>query len=399
MITTDRDLAVGCASDEMYQKVVHLATALDKYQELATQTDQNPQSGIHGVAFPLLGLFGEIGTLLSALKKKQRDKDAYVGYSQSVVEEFGDVLWYLSNVAWRASLTFTELARHLSFDWKDFEFIQNRRGSLESPEFEAAVMALAGKAGLLLNEFSEGKLTDRRERLRGHLAEVFLALIQAAVVADVDLAQAGRDNIWKINSRWPAHRVYTPLFDEHLKEGQQLPRKIEMHIVETKVGDKTCVIQLCNEVQIGSHLTDNKLTQDDYRFHDVFHLAYAAILGWSPCLRALLKVKRKSRPEIDEAEDGARAALIEEGVSTMIFHHALRLNYFASVKSLDYPLLKSVRDFVTGYEVDQCPLWQWEKAILDGFEVFRKLRAHRRGIVTADLLERSVTFKPNPNDG
>ena len=42
-------------------------------------------------------------------------------------------------------------------------------------------------------------------------------------------------------------------------------------------------------------------------FHDVFHLAYAAVLGWSPTTRALLKIKRKSRPEIDENEDGARA--------------------------------------------------------------------------------------------
>jgi NTP pyrophosphatase (non-canonical NTP hydrolase) len=398
MIAIAPDLATRCVPDETYEKVLYLATALDKYQELAIRTDQNPQSGIGGVAFPLLGLFGEIGTLLSALKKKQRDRDAYVGYSQSVVEEFGDALWYLSNVAWRASLTFTDLARHLSDDWKGFRFIHSRRGSLESPEFEAAVIALAGKAGLLLNEFSEGKLADGRDQIGCHLAEVFWALIQAAAVADVDLTEAGRENLGKIVSRWPAHREYPPLFDEHLNEGEQLPRKIEMHIVETKVGGKTCVIQLCNEVQIGSHLTDNKLTEDDYRFHDVFHLAHAAILGWSPCLRALLKVKRKSRPQIDEAEDGARAILIEEGVATLVFHHALRLNYFAALKSLDYPLLKQVRDFVTGYEVDQCPLWQWEKAILDGFEVFRKLRTHRGGIVAADLLERSITFKPHLND-
>jgi hypothetical protein len=168
-----------------------------------------------------------------------------------------------------------------------------------------------------------------------------------------------------------------------------------MHIVETLVAGKRYVIQLCNGVEIGSRLTDNKIVEDDYRFHDVFHLAYAAILGWSPCLRALFKVKRKSRPEIDDAQDGARAILIEEGVSTLVFHHALRLNYFAAIKFLDYPLLKGVREFVSGFEVDQCPLWQWEHAILEGFEVFRKLRTHRRGIVIADLAERSIRFKPN----
>src|SRR5207249_6914238 len=48
------------------------------------------------------GLFGEAGSLLSELKKKQRDRDSYVGYSSSVVEEFGDTLWYFSNIASRA---------------------------------------------------------------------------------------------------------------------------------------------------------------------------------------------------------------------------------------------------------------------------------------------------------
>lgn len=59
-----------------------------------------------------------------------------------------------------------------------------------------------------------------------------------------------------------------------------------------------------------------------YRFHDVFHLAYAAVLGWSPVLRALLKCKRKSHPWLDENQDGARAILIEEGISTFVFNHA-----------------------------------------------------------------------------
>jgi NTP pyrophosphatase (non-canonical NTP hydrolase) len=381
-------------SDKANQLLVYL----DGYQRAAVQTDQNQQRGMDGLAFPLLGLFGEVGTLLSALKKKQRDKDSYVGYSEAVVEEFGDVLWYLSNVAGRASLTFSDLADTVLFDWRNQFATEEGRGSLDSPEFEAAIIAVGGKVGVLLNDFSAGKVAINRDLLARHLAEIFSALSQAATIADVDLQEAARNNIRKIGSRWPKIREYTPLFDENFDEREQLPRKIEMHIVETKIGEKTCVIQLCNGVEVGSRLTDNKIVEDDYRFHDVFHLAYAAILGWSPCLRALLGVKRKSKPEVDEAEDGARAALIEEGVSTFVFQHALRLNYFDSLMSLDYPLLKAVQGFVSGYEVAQRPLWQWEKAILDGFEVFRKVRNRRRGIVIADLLERSITFKAHPND-
>jgi hypothetical protein len=91
-------------------------------------------------------------------------------------------------------------------------------------------------------------------------------------------------------------------------------------------------------------------------------------------------------------EDGARAIFIEEGLSTLMFHHAKQLKFFESIRSLDYPLLKLIPEFVSGYEVDQCPLWQWEKAILDGFTVFREIRRRRRGIVIADLNKRSISF-------
>ena len=105
-------------------------------------------------------------------------------------------------------------------------------------------------------------------------------------------------------------QTYPPLFDEEFDPDEQLPRRIEMQIFEKTVCNNTYVFQRCNGVNIGDRLTDNKLEKDDYRFHDVFHLAYAATLGWSPVTRALFRVKRKSRPAIDEAEDGARAVLI-----------------------------------------------------------------------------------------
>lgn len=47
----------------------------------------------------ILGLVGEVGSLLSALKKKRRDTDGFFGYHEAVVEELGDVLWYISAVA------------------------------------------------------------------------------------------------------------------------------------------------------------------------------------------------------------------------------------------------------------------------------------------------------------
>ena len=50
--------------------------------------------------------------------------------------------------------------------------------------------------------------------------------------------------------------------------------------------------------RLGNDLMDNAYEDDGYRFHDVFHLACAAVLGWSPVLRALYEA---------EAEEPARS--------------------------------------------------------------------------------------------
>ena len=59
---------------------------LNRYQQEAVKTDRVPGNGL---TFPLLGLFGEAGTLLSVVKKKQRDAAAYLGYEPHVTEESG----------------------------------------------------------------------------------------------------------------------------------------------------------------------------------------------------------------------------------------------------------------------------------------------------------------------
>jgi hypothetical protein len=187
-------------------------------------------------------------------------------------------------------------------------------------------------------------------------------------------------------------RVWQPLADEGFDPLEQLPRRIEMTFLERSSGGKQYVIQQCNGINIGDRLTDNRLESDDYRFHDVFHLSFAAILGWSPVLRALFKVKRKSQPAIDENEDGARAIQIEEGISTWIFNHGARHGFFRDAATIDYSLLKAVHELVRGYEVQDRPLWQWELAILEGFRVFRQMRANRGGTVVANLHEHRIDF-------
>src|SRR3954452_16191784 len=86
------------------------ALELDAFQAFAIKTDRSDTSGQARLQFLLLGLFGESGSLLSELKKKQRDKSAYFAYEHTALEETGDVLWYLANVADAIGLKLSALA-------------------------------------------------------------------------------------------------------------------------------------------------------------------------------------------------------------------------------------------------------------------------------------------------
>lgn len=367
---------------------------LEKYQEIALLTDQNKRSGIGGVRFPILGLFGEVGSLLAEAKKNQRDGLAYGDFREAMVEEFGDALWYFSNLA---SRTGTNL---VSLDPQNAPSQSNLGPGIKSnymsgsnvDGFEGQLIRLAGEVGILVNVFGMEEDAAHESTLVNHLPRVFSALVEAARLGGIDILEAAQQNIKKVRDRWPgAGAEHTALFDNAFDADEQLPREIKMFFIEKKIGDKTYAIQKCNGIKIGDRLTDNMTGDDGYRYHDIFHLAFASVLGWSPVTRALFKCKRKSNSIVDEVEDGARAIVIEEGVSTWAFNYASRHSFFEGRSTLDYDLLKRIRVLVTGFEVERCALWEWEKAILTGYDVFRKIRKNHGGLVHANLLRRTIT--------
>ena len=383
-----------------------LLTVAD-YAKRAAATDQ--RKGARALAFSMLGLFGEVGSLLSEAKKKQRDAASYLGYAVAVAEEFGDVLWYLSAIARRSRMSLADIAAAAASDgtWRPgkndaltFHALQPKHMSIaKAPTvaFEDTLLALAGEVGTLVNDFKPGAGGKPAER-RASLIAVMRRLIQAANEADVTLEGAAVKNLHKIYDRWPQTRTFPPSFDAEMDPEEQLPRRMTIDIYERTVGKQKFVYQRSNGAFVGDRLTDNAAEPDDYRFHDVFHYAYVAVLGWSPVIRSLLRLKRKSAPKTDEVEDGARATLIEEGVTTWLFGQAQQLDFFADVKRGGLPLdmLKHVRQFVEGYEVAACPLWLWENAILQGYAAFRYLQEHRRGRVTIDFPNRRLRIKELP---
>jgi hypothetical protein len=106
----------------------------------------------------------------------------------------------------------------------------------------------------------------------------------------------------------------------------------------------------------------------------------------------LLRRKRKSRPLLDEVEDGGRAAVIEEGVAALAFDYARRHGFLEGVAALDFQLLRTIKGMTSHLEVQQCTTGDWERAILQGFDVWRAVVAARGGRIAVDLDSRRITF-------
>ena len=370
-----------------------------EFEAQAAATDQlNPDDS----ETPLLGLVGEVGSLLSALKKKRRDTDAFFGYHEAVVEELGDVLWYISRVARHGGTSLAEALARVVGSTAEAEVLcfddLGVSDNADQRTFEVSLLRLAGEAGDLAKRFAEGAYRHNVDALRGDLVKLLRPLMRAANAEAVSLEEAALHNMDKTEDRWPTNRQFQIPKDEGLHIDEQLPRKMRILIYEREVNGTKFVFQKMGSVLVGDRLTDNHLPPDDYRFHDVFHFAHAAVLGWSPTTRALLKIKRKSQKEVDENQDGARANLIEEGLTTWIFETAKRHRFFENTPKLGFDLLKGVKRFVRGYEAEELPMWLWESAILQGYAVFRELREKRSGAVATDMERRSIWFERMTDD-
>lgn len=295
---------------------------LVEYQRQAQQTDRIPtedESGVDPKLVSLLGLAGEIGTLLAGYKKYLRDGSAYELFPDNVEEELGDILWYIANTA--------------------------------------------DKFGLSLERIAES-------------------------------------NIAKVTDRWPSHqgnerprRSTDEHFDSLCRPGEQLPREFEIEIRPVTGPDSSePKIQVIWEGKVvGDPLGDNTYDESEYRFHDVFHLANAAVLGWSPVARGkLFDCKRRSDVRIDSVEDGGRAIVVEEGIAAYVFEYGRQHNYLDGVRSLDYQILRTFRTLTAGLEVQARPLWEVEEAIFQGFTAWRQVKEAGGGLLRGNLADRTL---------
>lgn len=371
---------------------INCSIPIQEYERLIVKTDRFPKEEITPI---LLGLFGEIGSIMAASKKYHREKKAYAGYRESVEEEFGDAFWYFSALCRRLDVKLGDIFES-ALEKSHVKIISaNDYENAPVPQIisvskiatlDAALIDLGYIAAKLL------KLDKNSNNFRENIVEFARLYLQAIQSTDLAFAKVVNGNLTKTLGRFSTPDAQTlPDFDASFPEEEQLPRKFEIHFTQRKSGQ--CYLRW-NGVFVGSPLTDNIRDPDGYRFHDVFHLAHAAILHWSPTFRALIKQKRKSDPVYDEAQDGGRAIVVEEGLTAWLFSYSKGLDYFDGHDCISFDVLKTIQKFVHGYEVEKCPLKLWEDAILQGYSVFRQVRKNNGGVVIGDRVNRTISYRP-----
>jgi NTP pyrophosphatase (non-canonical NTP hydrolase) len=210
------------------------------------------------------------------------------------------------------------------------------------------MLGLASETGSILNVYKKYlrdgiDLTANREFLREELGDLLWYLAAVATACGLDLEDIAQANLARASDRYPRQPDETghadlPVFDAGYPDGERFPRRLVVAVTERVLasGRRAGVLRLVSAepdsfpdgpvsiggkphgfrigAELGDPLTDNARRMDAYRFHDAIHLGFMAVLGWSPTMRSLLRLKRKSCPDADECEDGARAIFLSERI-------------------------------------------------------------------------------------
>lgn len=267
---------------------------------------------------------------------------------------------------------------------------------------------LAGEAGSVVSEakkwFREGHPpAGLAARVEEELGDLLWYVAAVANRLNLNLNVVAEGSLQKAAQAFLQDVPPPSLYDDGWPEFQRLPRQMAVRFVEDDSGPVAIVKmeplgELTERVarererkQLGDTLDDNLAVDDGYRYHDIIHLAHAAVLGWSPVLRALLGAKRKgpapagASDHVDRTQDGARAVAVEEGLAAFVFNFLEPDEFEATDDVLTWDLVKHVRRTVRGLEVDDQPPVAWKHAYRQAFTCFRELRDARGGTVAVDL--------------
>ncbi len=333
----------------------------------------------------IMGLAGEVGDLLSAIKKKRRGDIATDQHKNAVKEEIGDCLWYIVKLC---KVKKTTLNKALN-KTKRMHIDELQNDTYNMSDFHLASKLIV-EQGKLIDGHLKGDETEDKVR------EIVKLLSSVANSHGLTMGEVAIHNKTKTKEFFSTDFSSVKQLDTKYEDFEQIPRTLTVNIREVQVGQKKKTMLFIGNYIFGDPLEDNIIGKpDDYRFHDVFHLAFAANLGWSPNLRALLSRKRKSASTVVKNEDSGRPRVMEEGIVHLVFRYGRDNKYFKNAKKprVESSLLKTISKMVDGFEVDKRPVALWNKAICDAFRIFLAVQEHRQGKISINLDKKTIKFK------
>ncbi len=288
------------------------------------------------------------------------------------------------------------------------EYQQKSSGTVQSynskdqENFFLGYLGLAGEAGSVLTTLKKlirdgegfGSFNDK---LTEELGDVLWYISSIASHNNISLEEIAKVNLLKTHDRFnELDLTDIPRFDQDYPE--QFPDTFIINFIEEESKNDLLEVKMIWEspgkesVELGDPLTDNSRIPNDYRYHDVFHLGHIAYLGWSPVIRHLMKLKRKSDSVTLDAEDRGRPQVAEEAVTLIIYNYAKGNKMLRSSDRIDTELLNTIKQLVVDLEVASVSSYQWEKTIIESYKVFHQVVENKGGKVLVSPMERKLQY-------
>ncbi|RRA98618.1 nucleoside triphosphate pyrophosphohydrolase family protein [Larkinella rosea] len=274
--------------------------------------------------------------------------------------------------------------------------------SADQKNFFMGYLGLAGEAGSVLTTLKklirDGEGFGSFEKaLKEELGDVLWYVSAIASHYGCSLEEIAQQNLSKTYDRYEELNLLSiPRFDENYEE--KFPDSFVIRFVEEQ-GEYFLTVKMVWEnettgqsIELGDPLTDNSWKPNDYRYHDVFHLGHVAFLGWSPVLRQLMKLKRKSDPIALDAEDRGRPQVAEEAITLIVYNYAKGNKMLRASDRIDTELLKIIKQLVVDLEVSSVTLYQWEKTIIESYRVFHQIVENKGGKVLVSPKNRQLQY-------
>ena len=274
--------------------------------------------------------------------------------------------------------------------------------SQDQENFFLGYLGLAGEAGSVLTTLKKyirdgGGFGSFNDKLKEELGDVLWYISAIASHYDIRLEAIAEANLLKTQDRFKENDLTAiQRFDTAYPE--KFPDSFVVNFIEEKGPNDLLQVkmewekQTGESVELGDPLTDNSRIPNNYRFHDVFHLGHVAFLGWSPVIRHLMALKRKSDAITWDAEDRGRPQVAEEAITLIIYNYAKGNKMLRESDRIDTDLLNSIKQLVVDLEVATVTSNQWEKTIIASYKVFHKVLENRGGRVLVSPQERKLEY-------